>query len=57
MKMYETHKYMLLLYLWTGTTSTLIVVPYGASKTISVGNVLTANTLVKNANIIIEKVS
>lgn len=39
------------------SASTLIVVPYGASKTISVGNVLTANTLVKNANIIIEKVS
>lgn len=38
------------------SASTLIVVPYGASKTISIGNVLTANTLVKNANIIIEKV-
>lgn len=39
------------------SASTLIVVPYGASKTISVGNILAANTLVKNANIIIEKVS
>lgn len=37
------------------SASTLIVVPYGASKTISIGNVLGASNLVKNANIIIEK--
>lgn len=37
------------------SASTLIVVPYGASKTISVGNVLGTSNLVKNANIIIEK--
>lgn len=39
------------------SASTVIVVPFGASKTISVGNVLGATNLVKNANIIIEKKS
>lgn len=37
------------------SASTIVVVPCGASKTISIGNILTASTLVKNANIIIEK--
>ena len=38
------------------SAATVIVVPFGASKTISIGNILTPATLVKNANIIIEKV-
>lgn len=37
------------------SASTVIVVPAGASKTISIGNVTAIATLVKNANIIIEK--
>lgn len=39
------------------SASTIIVVPFGASKTISIGNINPTATLVKNANIIIEKVS
>lgn len=39
------------------SSSTVIVVPFGASKTISIGNVGTLATLVKNANIIITKVN
>ena len=38
------------------SASTVIVVPCGASKTISIGNINPTATLVKNANIIIEKV-
>lgn len=38
------------------SASTVIVVPAGASKTISIGNLNPTATLVKNANIIIEKV-
>ena len=37
------------------SASTVIVVPFGASKTISIGNLNATATLVKNANIIIEK--
>lgn len=37
------------------SASTVIVVPEGSSKTISIGNVTAIATLVKNANIIIEK--
>lgn len=37
------------------SASTVIVVPAGASKTISIGNLNPTATLVKNANIIIEK--
>lgn len=37
------------------SASTTVVVPFGASKTISIGNVTAIATLVKNANIIIEK--
>lgn len=39
------------------SASTVIVVPCGASKTISIGNLNATATLVKNANIIIEKKS
>lgn len=39
------------------SASTIIVVPFGASKTISIGNVGTLATLVKNANIIITKIN
>ena len=38
------------------SASTVIVVPFGASKTVSIGNINPTATLVKNANIIIEKV-
>ena len=38
------------------SAATVIVVPFGASKTISIGNILTPATLVNNANLIIEKV-
>lgn len=38
------------------SASTLITVPAGASKTISIGNINATATLVKNANIIIAKV-
>lgn len=37
--------------------TTLIAVPAGSSVTISVGNVGTVDTLVKDANIIIKKLS
>lgn len=37
------------------SASTVITVPAGASKTISIGNITAIATLVKNANIIIEK--
>lgn len=37
------------------SASTVVVVPFGASKTISIGNLNPTATLVKNANIIIEK--
>ena len=39
------------------SASTIIKVPFGASKTISIGNQGTLATLVKNANIIITKVN
>lgn len=39
------------------SASTVVVVPCGASKTISIGNLNATATLVKNANIIIEKKS
>ena len=39
------------------SASTIIKVPFGASKTISIGNQGTLATLVKNANIIIQKVN
>lgn len=39
------------------SASTVITVPFGASKTISIGNVLGATNLVKNANIIITKIN
>ena len=39
------------------SASTVIVVPFGASKTISIGNLNPTATLVKNANIIIQKIS
>lgn len=38
------------------SAATIITVPAGASKTISIGNLNATATLVKNANIIIEKV-